>query len=269
VDRVKADPGQVEQVIMNLAVNARDAMPTGGRLTIETANVELDEGYTQIHTGVVPGRYVMLSVSDTGHGMTDEVKGHIFEPFFTTKEPGKGTGLGLATVFGIVKQSGGHVAVYSEPGRGTAFKVYLPSAGRAGADEDAAGLRASPKGSGTILVVEDDDRVRRMTRLALESLGYRVLDARGGEEGLRVCAEHEGPLDLLVTDVVMPGMSGREVAEAVRRLRPEVKVLYVSGYTDDAVVRHGVLQAGAAFLQKPFTTVSLGEKVREVLGVSG
>jgi CheY-like chemotaxis protein len=197
--------------------------------------------------------------------MTDEVKARIFEPFFTTKGVGKGTGLGLATVFGIVQQWGGHLGVYSEVGRGTTFKVYFPSAGRVRADAVEDQARSLPTGSGTVLVVEDDDQVRRMTRAALESLGYAVLEARSGEEAVGLCGTHEGPLDLVITDVVMPGMSGREVAEAVGRVRPGVKVLYVSGYTDDAIVRHGVLQAEAAFLQKPFTPASLARKVRAVL----
>ena len=266
LDRVTADPGHVEQVIMNLCVNARDAMPRGGRLTIETANVDLDAGYTRQHAGVAPGRYVLLAVSDTGHGMTPEVQARIFEPFFTTKGVGKGTGLGLATVFGIVKGAGGHVGVYSEVGRGTTFKVYLPSAGQPADAADAGpGLPELPTGAGTILVVEDDDQVRNLTRMALETLGYTVLEAGGGPEAVRLAAAHPGPIDLVVTDVVMPGMSGREVAGAVRAACPGARVLFVSGYTDDAVVRHGVLTAEMAFLQKPFTLAALGEKVRAVL----
>jgi PAS domain S-box-containing protein len=266
LDRVKADPGQVEQVIMNLAVNARDAMPTGGRLTVETADVELDAGYARQHAGVAPGRYVLLAVSDTGHGMTPEVQARIFEPFFTTKAQGKGTGLGLATVFGIVKGAGGHVGVYSEVGRGTTFKVYLPSAGRpTDPAADGQGLPGLLTGTGTLLVVEDDEQVRGLTRMALETLGYTVLEAPGGPEAVHLAGAHAGPIDLLVTDVVMPGVSGREVAEAVRMGRPGVRVLFVSGYTDDAVIRHGVLTAEMAFLQKPFTLAALGEKVRAVL----
>ena len=266
LDRVTADPGQVEQVIMNLAVNARDAMPRGGRLTVETANVDLDGGYAGQHAGVAPGRYVLLAVSDTGHGMSPEVQRRIFEPFFTTKGQGKGTGLGLATVFGIVEQSGGHLGVYSEVGRGATFKVYLPSAGRPASVAGPADAEPDlPTGAATVLVVEDDEQVRGLTRMALETLGYTVLEAGGGKQAVRVAVAHGGPIDLLVTDVVMPGMSGREVAETVRAARPGVRVLFVSGYTDDAVVRHGVLTAEMAFLQKPFTLAALGGKVREVL----
>jgi PAS domain S-box-containing protein len=267
LDRIKADPGQVEQVIINLAVNARDAMPQGGRLTIETSNVELDENYARSHAEVKPGRHVMLAVTDTGSGMTEEVQRHVFEPFFTTKGPGKGTGLGLATVFGIVKQSGGHVWVYSEVGRGTTFKVYFPSV------EEVAPARGSeesrptaPSGTGTVLLVEDDKQVRGMTRFALQSFGYTVLEAQDGEEALRVAQAHSGAIDLLITDVVMPGIGGRRLAEALSRFRPGIKVLYVSGYTDDAVVRHGVLETEVAFLQKPFAMATLATKVRDVLG---
>jgi PAS domain S-box-containing protein len=268
LDQVMADFGQLEQVLLNLAVNARDAMPTGGQLTIETLNVVLDEQYARTHAGVKPGRYVLLAVSDTGCGMTEEVKAKIFEPFFTTKGAGKGTGLGLATVFGIVQQSGGHVDVYTEVGQGTTFKIYLPSKGRTGlASASEVGTRALPSGNGTILIVEDDEQVRAMTQLALQTLGYQVLEARNGEEAARIGAAHASAIDLLITDVVMPGMSGRQVAEAIERLRPGIKVLYVSGYTDDAVVRHGILRSEAAFLQKPFTMLSLGHKVRDVLGV--
>jgi len=265
LDRVRADAGHLEQVLMNLAVNARDAMPTGGQLTVETANVDLGAEYAGAHAEVAPGRYVLLAVADTGVGMTEDVKARIFEPFFTTKGVGKGTGLGLSTVFGVVKQSGGHVAVYSEAGRGTTFKVYLPSAGTGPGAGAPAPAPAVPRGSGTVLVVEDDEQVRGLTQVALESLGYTVLEARDGETALRICAGHTGPIDLLVTDVVMPGLSGRQVAERLERLRPGIEVLYVSGYTDDAVVRHGVLEAEAAFLQKPFTPASLGAKIREVL----
>jgi two-component system, cell cycle sensor histidine kinase and response regulator CckA len=264
LDRVRADPGQVEQVIMNLAVNARDAMPQGGRLSVETRAVELDPSSARTRPGARPGRYVRLSVGDTGCGMTEEVRRRAFEPFFTTKGPGQGTGLGLATVFGIVQHSGGHVEVETEVGRGTTFKVYLPSAGLEAVAERAA---AKPLRSGTetVLVVEDDDAVRAVTRLTLQVLGYTVLEARGGEDALRACDAHPAAIDLLITDVVMPGMSGRQVAEAVAQRRPGVKVLFCSGYTDDAVVRHGVLQAEAAFLQKPFTVSALGDKIRAVL----
>jgi two-component system, cell cycle sensor histidine kinase and response regulator CckA len=260
---VKVDPGQVEQVVMNLVLNARDAMPQGGKITVETANVELDENYARSHPDVRPGRYAMLAVSDTGHGMDEATKARVFEPFFTTKEPGKGTGLGLATVYGIVKQSGGSIGVYSEPGHGAAFKVYFPVVA-----ESAAAVQAQPRpatlhGTETVLVVEDEAEVRILTRTALENHGYTVLEASRGEEALEVADGH--PIHLLVTDVVMPGLNGRQVAESLRACQPALKVLFISGYTDDAVVRHGVLQAEAAFLQKPFTAAGLANKVREVL----
>jgi PAS domain S-box-containing protein len=264
--RVKADPGQIEQVLMNLAVNSRDAMPEGGKLTIETANVELERSYTQGRPEVQPGSYVLLAVSDTGCGMTEEVKAHIFEPFFTTKEPGKGTGLGLATAYGIVKQSGGYVYVYSEPGHGTTFKIYLPlvedgiPSGKSYPDP-----KPMPHGSETILLVEDEDAVRSLTRYILQMQGYAVLEAKDGEEALRVAEQHRGGFHLLMTDVVMPRMGGRRLAERLAQTQPGVKVLFLSGYTDDAVVRHGVLEAEVAFLQKPFTPSALTQKVRDVL----
>ena len=266
LDRVRADAGHLEQVLVNLAVNARDAMPTGGQLTVSTANVDVDAASARVQAEVAPGRYVLLVVSDTGTGMTEEVKARVFEPFFTTKGVGKGTGLGLATVFGIVRRSDGCVTVHSEVGRGTTFQIYLPSVGCAApADSRSTAPQPLPTGSGTVLVVEDDDQVRGLTRLTLESLGYAVIEAPDGKEALRACKAHPGPIDVLVTDVVMPGLSGRQVAEQLGQIRPEVKVLYVSGYTDDAVVRHGVFQADVAFLQKPFTAASLGAKLREVL----
>ena len=266
LQRVRADPGQLQQVIMNLAVNARDAMARGGKLTIETANIDFDEAYLHAHAEVKAGSYVMLAVSDTGCGMTNEVKQHVFEPFFTTKAVGKGTGLGLATVYGIVKQSGGHIWLYSEAGQGTAFKIYFPAVSAAAAEDRARAPGAIPAGTETILLVEDDNAVRAMVRFALTTFGYKVLEAANGEQAVRLCAETPETIDLLITDVVMPEMSGREVAEAITKLKPAVKVLYISGYTDDAVVRHGVLQAEAAFLQKPFTTPALAHKVRSLLG---
>jgi len=262
---VRADPGQVEQALLNLAVNARDAMPTGGRLTIETRNVELDDEYVRAHPGARPGPHVLLAVSDTGCGMTDEVKARIFEPFFTTKAPGRGTGLGLATVYGIVAQSGGHVAVDSEVGAGTTFSLYLPRAEGCEGAPKTAGTLSAPRGAETVLLVEDDPGVRALNRRILEKCGYTVLEASDGDEAARAAAGHAGPIHLLMTDVVMPGDGGRVVAERLVELRPDLKVLYASGYTDDAVVRHGVLSETMNFLQKPFTPTALAHTVREVL----
>ena len=265
--RVRVDPGQVEQVVMNLAVNARDAMPSGGKLTIETANVELDEAYAGNHVAVKPGRYVRLSVSDTGVGMSREVEEKVFEPFFTTKEKGKGTGLGLSTVYGIVKQSGGNIWVYSEPGQGTTFKIYLPIV-----DEELDALEPKhdahslPTGSETVLLVEDEASVRGLGARLLNQQGYTVWEAENGEEALRIAQAHAGErIHLLTTDVVMPRMGGRELAERLKILRPDLKVLFTSGYTDNAIVHHGILEPGVNFLQKPFSLVNMAQKVREVL----
>jgi PAS domain S-box-containing protein len=265
--RVKADPGQIEQVIVNLAVNARDAMPLGGSISIETGNVELDESFARGHVTVQPGPYIMLAVSDTGVGMEAETQAHIFEPFFTTKEKGKGTGLGLATVYGIVKQSGGSIWVYSEIGHGTVFKVYLPAVNDGPAATRAKNLGVdSTSGEETILVVEDEEAVRSLIRMALESAGYKVLQTEDGDKALETCTNYDGPIHLLLTDVVMPKMSGSVVAEKVAALRPGIKVLFMSGYTNDAIVHHGVLGQGMPFIQKPFAPAVLREKIREVLG---
>jgi two-component system cell cycle sensor histidine kinase/response regulator CckA len=267
---VRADPGQIEQVLLNLAVNARDAMPGGGQLTIETANIELDAAYARDHAGVGPGAYVMLAVSDTGTGMDAETRSHIFEPFFTTKEPGKGTGLGLATVHGIVKQSGGHISVYSEPGRGTAFKIYLPRVESAPESPSAeVGAPQPGRAHETVLVVEDDRAVRDVVAATLIQHGYRVLQAPDGRTALKLAQKAAGQVHILLTDVVMPGMQGRELAQALAAEHSGLRVLYMSGYTDDAVIRNGVLEAGTPFLQKPFTTEALVLKVREVLDRRG
>ncbi|HYU08032.1 MAG TPA: PAS domain S-box protein [Gemmatimonadales bacterium] len=263
--RVKADPNQLEQVIVNLAVNARDAMPEGGKLTIETANVDLDETFAQAHLGSVPGAYAMLAVTDTGFGMDATVRAHLFEPFFTTKEVGKGTGLGLATVYGIVKQSDGYISVYSEPGHGSSFKIYLPriaTPARAAAGPQKGG---PARGTETVLVVEDEPAVLSLSRRALEAQGYVVLAASDAASALRVVERHGGMIHLLLTDVVMPGLSGRELADQLAGQRPGIRVLYMSGYPGDAVVQHGTLPSGSAFLQKPFSPDGLARKVRDLL----
>jgi two-component system, cell cycle sensor histidine kinase and response regulator CckA len=266
---VTADPGQIEQVIMNLALNARDAMPNGGKLTLETANVELDGTYAKEHQPIEPGHYVMLAVSDTGVGMSPEVQARIFEPFFTTKEVGKGTGLGLSTVYGIVKQSGGYIWLYSEPGQGTTFKIYFPraeqSASLAGSDKRPAGVQ---RGTETILLVEDDPQLRALSSSVLSHCGYKVLIANGPEEGLAICQENHKQIRLLITDVVMPTMNGRQLAEQILKMAPNTRVLYISGYTNNAIVHYGVLDDGLWFLPKPFTLAALVSKVREVLDAS-
>ncbi len=251
---------------MNLAVNARDAMPRGGTLTLETNNTELDDAYAREHPPVQAGRYVMLAVSDTGIGMDADTQAHIFEPFFTTKEVGKGTGLGLSTVYGIVKQSGGYIWVYSEPQRGTTFKIYFPRL-----DQPVDGVRAEKREAGklrgteTILLVEDNEQVRQLTSTVLADNGYNVLSAASPEEGLALCRAHQPEIQLLVTDVILPRMKGPQLAEQVKRISPSTRVLYVSGYTSDAIVHYGVLDAGLWFLGKPFSVSELVAKVREVL----
>jgi CheY-like chemotaxis protein len=262
--RIRADPTQIEQILMNLAVNARDAMTNGGRLAIATFNAEMDEDYARVHAGAVAGRYVCLAVSDTGHGMTRDVQARIFEPFFTTKEPGKGTGLGLATVYGIVKQSDGFVYVYSEPGQGTTFKIYLPRVD-AVADERAAPGPATG-GTETVLLVEDEGSLRDLIAELLEANGYDVLAAESPAKAIETAERHPGTIHLLLTDVVMPGMNGRQLAAQVRERRPEIRVLYMSGYTEDAIAHRGVLEVGALLVSKPFTQESLTRKLREALG---
>jgi signal transduction histidine kinase len=264
---VKVDPSHIDQVILNLAINSRDAMPHGGRLLIETAEVDLAADYPGRHIGVAPGRYVMLAVSDTGIGMSDATLARVFEPFFTTKEQGKGTGLGLSIVYGIVKQNDGEIMVYSEPGDGTTFKIYLPAV--QAQSETLVRPAATPVRSGggeTILLVEDEAQVRELAHTMLSRLGYRVILAQNLEEAIRVSAEYQEKIDLLLTDVVMPGGSGADLAREITALRPGIHVLYMSGYTDNIIVRQGILRAETPFLQKPFTADNLQRTVREVLG---
>ena len=267
---IKADPGQIEQVIMNLAVNARDAMPDGGTLTIETQRVDLDEEYARQHVSVKSGPYIMMAVSDTGSGMDEQTQKRIFEPFFTTKRTGEGTGLGLSTVYGIVKQSGGNIWVYSEVGRGTTFKIYLPRIDKSAQEYK---RRYEPdgflKGTETILLAEDEEMLRKLACEVLKMHGYQVLEASNGGTALLACERHQGPIHLLISDIIMPEMNGDELAVRLGQIRPEMKVLYISGYTDDAIAHHGILDSAIAFLQKPFTTKNLLRKVREVLDQAG
>jgi two-component system, cell cycle sensor histidine kinase and response regulator CckA len=265
-DTVEADPGRVEQVLMNLVVNARDAMPDGGRLTIETANIELTDQFSAKSLGVKPGKYVMLSLTDTGTGMDKETLSHVFEPFFTTKSAGRGTGLGLATAYGIIRQSGGAITLLSESGQGTSARIYLPVSAPEVAQPDAGERQAGRfDGKETILVVEDEARVRKLICDVLGTRGYAVLEATRGEEALRLARQHKGAIDLLLIDVVMPEMSGPEVAREIGGIRPGTRVLFMSGYTDEAIVHHGIPESGAAFLPKPFLPDRLARKVREVL----
>jgi two-component system, cell cycle sensor histidine kinase and response regulator CckA len=266
IGAIKADPGQMEQVILNLVINARDAMPNGGTLTLETANVELDESYAQSHLATLPGSYVMLAVSDTGMGMDEETQAHIFEPFFTTKELGKGTGLGLSMVYGIVKQSGGYIWVHSEIGKGSAFKVYLPRVFEH-EQEISSPFPASSllQGKETILLVEDDPLVRELAYEILQSRGYNVLVAEHPETAIQLCRQHAGKIHLVLTDVVMPGMNGSQMVDEIAAMRPGICVLFMSGYTDTAIIRDGNFDEATAFLQKPFSPTVLGRKVREML----
>jgi CheY-like chemotaxis protein len=269
IGQVNADPGQIEQVVMNLAVNARDAMPRGGILTIETRNVELDEHYVATHPAVKTGQYVSLVVSDNGTGMDAETRAHLFEPFFTTKAQGQGTGLGMTTVFGIVKQSGGGMDVYSEQSHGTSVKVYLPRIDQPAATETEAPAAKAARGSETILLVEDEEQVRNLIRDTLRREGYKVLDAPSAADARRIASAYKGAIHLLISDVVMPKEGGRDLAAGVLARRPGMKVLFMSGYTDQAVVNSGLLPGKSAFIQKPFTPAALSGKVRELLGGNG
>jgi nitrogen-specific signal transduction histidine kinase/ActR/RegA family two-component response regulator len=261
---VKADSGQLGQVLMNLAVNSRDAMPNGGKLAIETANVELDDTYVRQHLGAKPGPFIMLAVSDTGIGMDSETLSHIFEPFFTTKEPGKGTGLGLSMVYGIIKQNNGYVMAYSEPGRGTTFKIYFPRTVES-LPVSRSVEKEIPGGSETILVVEDELALRELTCVLLQEAGYTVLESTGVEDAIATAKDSQRKIDLLLTDIVMPRLDGRELANQLVALRPNLKVLYMSGYTDDVIVHRGLLKQATVLVQKPFTKAKLLRKVRETL----
>ncbi|OGF67173.1 MAG: hypothetical protein A2Y62_07110, partial [Candidatus Fischerbacteria bacterium RBG_13_37_8] len=262
--KIKADQGQIEQVIMNLILNARDAMPRGGSLIMETSNFELDEHYVQAHINVAPGQYVLLSISDTGCGMTPDIKEKIFDPFFTTK--GKGTGLGLSTVYGIVKQTGGSISVYSEPSKGTTFKIYLPRIDEPFQKEKKQKMKESMSGGGeTVLIVEDDDMVRKLAVRILQQRGYKIIEAENPKQALSLCKKQSGKIDLILTDVVMPSMSGNELVKKIKKIRPEIKVLYMSGYPDNSFNHHAFLEKGINYIQKPFSTANLAQKIRKVL----
>ena len=266
IGNILADPTQTEQILMNLAVNAKDAMPSGGTLRIETASRELDAEYAAKHSGVIPGRYVQLTVTDTGEGMSPEVQEHIFEPFFTTKRSGEGTGLGLATVHGIVKQHKGNISVYSEPGTGTTFKIYLPAVTKRVTEKSLPQKREPlPRGTETILAVDDDSGIRRLVAAALQPLGYTVIEAVSGVDGLKVAEAHAGVIDLLLTDVIMPGMSGRQLAETLAPIRPEMKVVFMSGYTDDVIGHKGILLPGIHFIRKPLVPTKMARRLRDIL----
>ena len=264
---VHADPSHLDQVIMNLVVNARGAMPGGGRLTVETSNVNLDEEYARRHADIVPGRYVQLALSDTGHGMNGQTQKHIFEPFFTTKEMGKGTGLGLSIVYGIVKQNGGDISVYSQEGQGTTFKIHLPAATGDSVNVSAENGSSEPsrKGTEAILVVEDEPEVRALIQTMLADHGYSVLKTETVHDAIQICREYGRPIHLLLTDVVMPDLAGPDLADQLVQIHPEMRVLFMSGYADPAIVRHGVLKLNAAFIQKPFGSEDLNKKVQQVL----
>lgn len=269
VGNIRADPNQIVQAIVNLAVNARDAMPTGGRIAVETANAHLDETYARTHLGVQPGEFVMVAVSDTGHGMDAATRQHIFEPFFTTKQQGRGTGLGLATVYGMVKQAGGDIWVYSEPGKGTTFKLYFPRVQEPVAENGGGPGESRTSGGEVVLVVEDENAVRELSVKMLKQLGYVVLAAASGAEALEISKSYPNRISALLTDVVMPQMSGRQVADALLLARPDMKVLYLSGYTESTVIHHGVLDSAVDFLAKPFSREALGKKLRTILGKPG